>query len=175
MMTADGRDPDRAFSSDGATRSDAEDVLLWPAAAYDRQVARLRDAVGHPIYLLEARFDTPLPSASASGRAYELLGVIDFPRPDPARRLFPHLLLLDDGRGLNLGRIMRVSIDRAYSPDAEQCLFVDEALMRLILPSQRRLSRGFIREASHMQLAELLGQPVKRRALGRVGERNSKR
>ena len=31
---------------------------------------------------------------------------MDFPRPDPVRGLAPHLILLDDGRGVNLGRIL---------------------------------------------------------------------
>ncbi|AOU98948.1 hypothetical protein BI364_14165 [Acidihalobacter yilgarnensis] len=138
---------------------------LWPSAEYDRQIARLRAAIGCSIYLIEARLDAPVPSASASGRPHELMGLIDYPRPDPARRLYPHLLLLDDGRGLNLGRVLRVSLDRAYAPSAEQCLFTDAALMQLLLPSERSLSRRLIREVSHVQLGELLGRSTPDRVL----------
>jgi len=63
---------------------------LWPSTDYQAQIERLRAAIGERIYLAELR-DTEVQ-----------LGVIDFPRPDPARGLAPHLILLDDGRGLNL-------------------------------------------------------------------------
>lgn len=141
---------------------------LWPSREYERQVARLRAAVGSSVYLVEAHLDASVPTVTSSGRACELLGVIDYPKPDPGRRLFPHLLLLSDGRGVNLGRVLRVSIDQAYAPDAEHCLFHDAVLERHLLPTERALSRDLIREVSRTQLGELLGRtgPSARR-LGR--------
>ncbi|MFP4063424.1 MAG: hypothetical protein ACLFS2_11600, partial [Halochromatium sp.] len=78
---------------------------LWPPADYQAQVERLRAAIGERIYLAELRETDVQLGVQLTDRAYELLDVIDFPRPDPARGLTPHLILLDDGRGLNLGRI----------------------------------------------------------------------
>lgn len=145
-------------SDENSGETDDGDEALWPSLEYERQIARLRAAVGCRVYLLEAHLDAAVPTVTSSGKAYELLGVVDYPKPDPARRLFPHLLLLDDGRGVNLGRVLRVSVDQAYAPDPEHCLFSDAALERRLLPAQRALSRDLIREVSRTQLGELLGR-----------------
>ncbi len=129
---------------------------LWPSAEYDRQLARLRDAVGENVYLVEARFDAQHVSARMSGTAYELLAIVEFPRPDPARHLYPHVLLLDDGRGINLGRILRVSRDRPYAPSPEACVFENHALYESILPSRRRLNAALIQRIARRQLGEFV-------------------
>ncbi|MEJ2653775.1 MAG: hypothetical protein P8Z69_00405 [Acidihalobacter sp.] len=137
----------------------ASGPALWPSDEYDEQLSRLRSAVGQSVYLVEARFDAQHVSARMSGTPYELLAIIDFPRPDPAHHLYPHMLLLDDGRGVNLGRILRVSRDRPYAPSAETCLFENRALRSRILPSRRRLSVTLIRHIAKHQLGELIAAP----------------
>jgi hypothetical protein len=129
--------------------SDADDPTdthagLWPSADYHGQVERLRAAVGETIYLAELR-DTETQ-----------LGVLDFPRPDPVRGLAPHLVLLDDGRGVNLGRIARIS-RRPFQPAADEVLYLDHAADRTLLFADRRLSKHFIAERAHAALGQVLG------------------
>ena len=133
---------------------------LWPSADYRRQVERLEAAVGRTIYLVELPTRTPGWGVHLSDRPYELLGVLDFPRPDPARGLAPHLLLLDDGRGINLGRILRVTVEGVFAPRPDQILYQDRALIRRLLEGERRLSPDFAAERSRMLLARLLGKGV---------------
>jgi hypothetical protein len=129
---------------------------LWPSADYHAQVARLRAAVGERIYLAELRdTDTQL-GAQITDRPYELLGVMDFPRPDPARGLAPHLILLDDGRGVNLGRIARIS-RRPFQPAADEVLYLDRAAHQTLLFADRRLSKAFIAERAQAALGQVLG------------------
>ena len=90
------------------------------------------------------------------GTPFELLGVIDFPRPDPTRGLAPHLLLLDDGRGLNLGRIARVS-RRPFAPAPADLLYLDHAAAQNLLFAERRLSREFLTQRARVALGECLG------------------
>ena len=140
---------------------------LWPSADYHTWVARLRAAVGERIYLAELRdTDTQL-GAQVTDRPYELLGVIDFPRPDPARGLAPHLVLLDDGRGVNLGRIARIS-RRPFQPAAEEVLYLDRAAHQTLLFADRRLSKAFIAERAQAALGQVLGygEPAAPRRLG---------
>ena len=125
---------------------------LWPSAEYDKQLVRLRSAVGESVYLVEARFDAQHVSARMSGAPHELLAIVEFPRPDPARHLYPHVLLLDDGRGINLGRILRVSRDRPYAPSPEDCVFENPALYEKILPSRRSLNAALIQRVARRQL-----------------------
>lgn len=155
----------RYGDSHSMLRKSSRELSLWPSPEYDHQVARLRSAIGSLVYIVEGRFDPPTPSVIANGQCYELLDLIDFKRPDPARRIYPHVLLLDDGRGLNLGRVLRVSKERAYSPTPEQCLFEDKKLAQLLLFPKRRLNRQYIRDVSHAQLVELLDYSVSKPTL----------
>ena len=140
-------------------RPDAAAEDLWPSADYHRQVEALRTAIGETIYLVEV-VESPIQlSVHLSGTPYVLLGLIDFPRPDPARGLTPHLILLDDGRGLNLGRIARIS-RRPFNPAPQDLLYLDQATSRHLLFSERRLSREFLARHTRMALAQCLGYPV---------------
>jgi len=130
---------------------------LWPAAGYHRQIEQLRAAVGERIYIAELRDTETQLGVHLSDRAYELLGVIDFPRPDPQRGLAPHLILLDDGRGLNLGRIARIS-RRPFQPAADDVLYLDREADRTLLFADRRLSKRFIAERAQAALGQVLGQ-----------------
>ena len=129
---------------------------LWPSADYHRQVERLRNAIGETIYLVELVESAIQLGVHLSGTPHELLGIIDFPRPDPTRGLAPHLLLLDDGRGVNLGRIARVS-RRPFAPAPADLLYLDQAAHQNLLFAERRLSRDFLAQRTRVALGECLG------------------
>lgn len=131
---------------------------LWPSAVYNRHVKRLRAAIGQNIYLVELLASDTHLAVRQTGTPYVLLDVLDFPRPDPARGLAPHLILLDDGRGINLGRLVRISLDRAFGPSPKQILYQDRALQKRLLLGKRRLSRRFIARSSRLALGQLLGK-----------------
>ncbi|WP_200254328.1 hypothetical protein, partial [Thiococcus pfennigii] len=134
-----------------------EERDLWPSPGYHRQVERLRAAVGETIYLVELIESAIQLGVHIGATPHELLGVIDFPRPDPSRGLAPHLLLLDDGRGVNLGRIARVS-RRPFDPAPTDLLYLDRAAHEHLLFAQRRLSPAFIAERTRLALGACLGQ-----------------
>ncbi|AFL76289.1 hypothetical protein [Thiocystis violascens] len=136
--------------------TDLIDAGLWPSADYRRQVERLRAAVGETLYLVELVESAIQLGVQLTGQPFELLGVIDFPRPDPTRGLAPHLLLLDDGRGVNLGRIARVS-RRPFAPASADLLYLDQAAHQHLLFAERRLSRDFLTARSRAALGECLG------------------
>lgn len=131
---------------------------LWPSPEYDAWVERLRAAVGETVYLLELRLTDTHLAYRLTDRPTELLDVLPYPRPDPARRLFPHMLLLSDGRGVNLGRVARVSTGSAFSPPARDLLYEERFLLRA-LTDERRLSRERLAQISHAELGRLLGVP----------------
>jgi hypothetical protein len=106
---------------------------LWPSEDYAEQVERLRSAVGARIFLVEIHATEINVGACLSDTDYELLGIVEFPRPDPARGLTPHLVLLDDGRGVNLGRIARISVGRPFSPAPGDILYQAPSLLRNLL------------------------------------------
>jgi len=81
---------------------------LWPSENYIYQVEKLKNSINKKIYLIELRPNYVHIAIHHTGDAYQLLAIIDFPKPDPEKGLFPHFVLLDDGRGINLGRIARV-------------------------------------------------------------------
>jgi hypothetical protein len=132
---------------------------LWPSADYHRQVETLRTAIGETIYLVEVVESTIQLSVHLGGTPYVLLGLVDFPRPDPARGLAPHLILLDDGRGLNLGRIARIS-RRPFDPAPDDLLYLDHATSQHLLFSERRLSSDFLARHTRLALAHCLGYPL---------------
>ena len=97
-------------------------------------------------------------SVTIENRAFELLDVIDFPRPNPARGLFPHLLLLDDGRGINMGQIARVSFGRPFQPEQADILYQDANLLQTLLYCERSLSREKVEAVSRQALGEMLAR-----------------
>lgn len=138
--------------------ADAAEGQLWPSPDYDAQIARLREAVGREVFVVELVPTGTELAVSMSGQPVVLLDVLPFPRPDPARGLAPHLLLFDDGRGVNLGRIARVSVDRPFSPSREQMLYLDADALDGLLFAERRLSKRYIAERSRVLLGRLLGK-----------------
>ncbi len=133
---------------------------LWPSPDYARQVERLRGAVGETIFIAEL-VDTEVQlGVRLTDRPYVLLGVVEFPRPDPIKGLAPHLILLDDGRGVNLGRIARICTGRAFGPAQAEILFQDRAALQTLLFQERQLSQAFIAARSKQVLGQLLGGPA---------------
>ncbi len=132
---------------------------LWPDANYIAQLERLHGAIGRTVYLVEVSFTPVQLGVSINGTAYVLLDILPFPRPDPSCGLAPHFLLLDDGRGVNLGRIARVSYT-PFAPVAADILYQDTVLADTLLFGPRRLSRALIAERSRQVLAQLLSKPM---------------
>jgi len=132
---------------------------LWPSPEYSRQVEQLRAAVGETIYLAEiAATDIQL-GIRITGKPYVLLGLVDFPRPDPLKGLAPHLVLLDDGRGVNLGRIARITREHPFNPAPADILFQDREASQALLWRDRQLSNSFIAQRAKALLGEVLGVP----------------
>lgn len=131
---------------------------IWPSADYSQQVERLRKSIGREIYLVELKPEDIHLGIRYSDTPFELLEVLEFPRPDPARGLAPHLILLDDGRGINLGRIARITVDTPYSPPTENILYQESFLMERLLLRERRLSERAIAERSRLLLGRFLGK-----------------
>ncbi|MGE5155449.1 MAG: hypothetical protein ACM3ST_15740 [Bdellovibrio bacteriovorus] len=130
---------------------------LWPSPEYADQVERLRAAVGETIYLTEIEATEVQLGVRLTDKPYVLLGVLDFPRPDPSRGLGPHLILLDDGR-VNLGRIARISRDRPFGPGPFQVLLQDRRSVQALLTRERRLSKELVAQRSRQILGEILGE-----------------
>jgi hypothetical protein len=133
--------------------------ILWPSENYCQQVEQLRAWIGQNIYLIELHPSQINLGISITNTAYVLLAVLDFPRPDPSQGLAPHFLLLDDGRGVNLGRIARVTI-RPFSNMPDDILYQDIEISKNILFAERRLSKELIAEYSRQSLAMVLGKPL---------------
>jgi hypothetical protein len=139
--------------------ADPDDAVggLWPSPDYARQVERLRSAVGETIFIAELADTEVQLGVRLTDHPYVLLGVVEFPRPDPIKGLAPHLVLLDDGRGVNLGRIARISTGRAFGPAPAEILFQDRAALQTLLFQERQLSKAFIAARSKQVLGQLLG------------------
>ncbi len=131
---------------------------LWPSPAYSRQIEQLKAAIGTTIFLAELNDSAVQLGIRITGTPLILLAVIDFPRPDPTRGLAPHLVVLDDGRGVNLGRIARITRHRAFSPQPADILYQDMAAHQHLLFGERRLSRDFIAHRSRAVLGQVLGR-----------------
>ncbi|WP_234422173.1 hypothetical protein [Sedimenticola thiotaurini] len=140
---------------------------LWPSADYSQQVERLRRSIGSMIYLVELKPEAINLGVRYSDTPFELIDVLDFPRPDPARGLAPHLILLDDGRGINLGRIARITINTPYSPPAEHILYQESFVMERLLLRERQLSEASIAARSKQLLGQLLGKRPDKRLSGK--------
>lgn len=131
---------------------------LWPTADYLRQVEALRAAIGKTVYLIELAATPISLGVRQTGQGHVLLDVITFPRPNPANGLAPHMIILDDGRGINLGQIIRISLDQPFDPSSAKIVYQDEELRQQLLLRERRLSRKFIAERARQLLGQALGQ-----------------
>lgn len=136
------------------------DGRIWPTDAYPQQVDALKASIGSKIHLVEIHQTDINISVSMTSKCYELLGVIAFPRPDPEKGILPHLILLDDGRGINLGRIARVTKNTPFKPPDANILYQDALLMQRFLLRDRRLTKASIAEKSKALLGKILGKTV---------------
>ena len=134
---------------------------LWPSDEYDEQVRHLHDNIGKSIYIVEIKITDINLAVTMQGRAVILLDVIAFPAPDPEQRLYPHMLLLNDGRGLNLGRVARITTGRAFDPSPDDILFQEHQLLKTLLFHERRLSDESVASVSKTNLARILGRQLK--------------
>ncbi|UHD16076.1 hypothetical protein [Thiocapsa bogorovii] len=141
-----------------------EDVAghIWPSSAYAGQIERLRGAVGQTIFLVELEPTQIQLGIRQTGQPYILLDILEFPQPDPVRGLAPHLILLDDGRGVNLGRIARISLEQPFNPTPEQVIYQDRRAARDLLFAERDLSQTSIAERSRQLLRQVLGMDAAR-------------
>jgi hypothetical protein len=146
------------YADERVTPPEDEELRIWPSAEYAEYVERLRRAVGQRIFLVEMEIGAIQLSAHLSDRAYELLGVVDFPRPDPVKRAYPHIILLDDGRGVNLGRVARISLNTPFAPPAEDVLFAERLFLERMLFAPQRFSQARIAAQSRRLLGEFLGK-----------------
>ncbi|MEX2365960.1 MAG: hypothetical protein WD601_05105, partial [Pseudohongiellaceae bacterium] len=136
---------------------------LWPSADYDRQLASVREMIGKSIYLVLLKPADINLSITLENKPVTLLDVVAFSAPDPARRLYPHMLILSDGRGINLGHIVRLSHKQAFNPQDEQIIYQQTALLQNLLFQERRLSPQSIQRTSRVQLARILGKAEPKR------------
>lgn len=135
---------------------------LWPPRDYFVAVQRLRAVIGQVIYLVEINAGEINAGVKFSAQPLVLLGVIDYPEPDPYRQLCPHMLILNDGRGVNLGRIARISINTPFQPQGEDLLFTQQDFMQQFLFAPRSLSRESIQQTSTMLLQQMFGDTAGR-------------
>lgn len=131
---------------------------LWPSAAYYQQVEALRCMIGQPVYVVEINSTEVNAGVHFPGNPLELLAIVDFPRPDPYRQLCPHLLVLEDGRGVNLGRVARVTRNRAFAPVGEDVLFINQDFVDGVLFAPRTLSRESVAAITRTALGRMLGK-----------------
>ncbi len=124
---------------------------LWPSEEYGRYVQSLKAAIGQQIYIVEINM-------GITSTAFELLAVLDFPKPNPERGIFPHFILLDDGRGINLGSITRISLNTPFNPPAEKILYQHDTLLKFLFSDERRLNKEHISAISKSLLKEILGK-----------------
>lgn len=139
---------------------DTASNALWPPASYYQQVAALRAMVGQAVYVVEITTTDMNAGVHFPGQAVELLAVVDFPKPDPYRQLCPHLLILGDGRGVNLGRVARVTCQRAFAPEAADVVFSNHEFVEGVLLAPRTLSREFVAATTRAALGRMLGKPA---------------
>lgn len=131
---------------------------LWPTPEYYQQVEKLRRMIGQPVYVVEINSTEINAGVHFPGQPLVLLAIVDFPRPDPYRQLCPHLLVLDDGRGVNLGRVARVSRNSAFAPEAGDVLFVNRDFVQNVLLAPRSLSRESVAATTRAALGRMLGK-----------------
>lgn len=137
--------------------NESENDGLWPPREYYVALQRLKAVIGQPLYLVEVNAGEINAGVKFSDQPLILLAVIDYPEPDPYRQLCPHMLILNDGRGVNLGRIARISINTPFQPQGEDLLFTQQDFVQQFLFAPRSLSRESIQQTSTMLLQQMFG------------------
>lgn len=130
---------------------------IWPNSDYYRQVEQLRSMIGKPLYIVEINTTEINAGVHFPGHPLRLLAIVDFPEPDPHTQLCPHLLVLEDGRGINLGRIARIASDSAYTSEPGKVLFTNHEFVQNVLFAPRTLSRESAAEVTRAALSRIFG------------------
>lgn len=133
---------------------------IWPSENYVRQIKKLKSSIGNEIFLIELRPSYSNIAIRHTDKVYQLLAIVDFPKPDPEKGLFPHCILLDDGRGVNLGRLARISIGTAFGPSKDQILFEENKYINKLISPEHRASKASIAATSKFLLGTILGKQL---------------
>ncbi len=129
---------------------------LWPAEKYYQQLEQLHEIVNQAVYIIPLHQSQTSLTFSMSSKPLTLLAIVDYPIPDPENHIYPHMLIFDDGTGLNLGRILQVSINSPFNPDKEDIIYCDNKMQQTLMFGERRLNEESIRLASKYALGEAL-------------------
>ena len=139
-------------------KTDSHDSL-WPDKQYYEKIEKLKSLIGQKIYLIEAVITDINASVHHTSQAYTLLAIVDYPQPDHKTGLLPHNIIIDDGRGINMGRIIQISTGSAFNPQDENIIFDNLQLLDEIYPSWKRLGNYSLENRSKNLLASLIGKP----------------
>ncbi len=130
---------------------------IWPTEKYYQQLEQLYKIVNQAVYIIPLHQSQTALTFSISSKPLTLIAIVDYPLADPENHIYPHILIFDDGTGLNLGRILRVSINRAFNPDKEDIIYCDNKIQQTLMFAERQLNKESIRLASKYGLGEVLG------------------
>jgi hypothetical protein len=131
---------------------------LWPDESYYTKLETLQRLIGRKIFLIEAVVTEINAGIHHTGHAYTLLAIVDFPQPDPKTGLLPHNIILDDGRGINLGRIIQISIESAFTVAEKNIIYKNDNLLNNLLPHYNSLDKKTLTQISKAMLANILGK-----------------
>lgn len=133
-------------------------TTIWPDENYYAKLEKLRHLLGNKIFLIEAVVTEINAGIHHTGQAYTLLSIVDYPQPDPKTGLLPHVIILDDGRGINLGRIIQISIESAFTTADKNIIFKNENLLNKLLSHGNSLDKKSLMNLSKALLADILGK-----------------
>ncbi len=129
---------------------------LWPPDSYYKQLKNLYKMLNKPVYIIPLQQNQNSLTFSISGQAIILIAIVDYPSPDPENHFFPHMLVFNDGTGINLGRILRVTINHPFNPDKEDIIYEDKKVQNSLMFRARQLNEESIHLTSRIALSELL-------------------
>lgn len=141
---------------------------LWPPNSYFEQLKNLYKMLDKPVYIIPLHQNKNSLTFSITGKAIVLVAIIDYPNPDPENHMYPHMLVFNDGTGINLGRLLQVSINRPFNPGKEDIIYKDKKLQKSLMFRKRQLNEESIRLTSKIALGELLNITHDHKALIQV-------
>jgi len=141
---------------------------LWPPNNYFEQLENLYKMLDKPVYIIPLHQNQNSLTFSITGKSIVLVAIIDYPNPDPENYMYPHMLVFNDGTGINLGRLLQVSIIRPFNPGKEDIIYKDKKLQNSLMFRERQLNEESIHLASKIGLGELLNITHDHKALIQV-------
>lgn len=130
---------------------------LWPPDSYYKQLKNLYKVLNKAVYIIPLQQNQNSLTFSITGKSIILVAIIDYPIPEPENHIFPHMLVFNDGTGINLGRILQVSTNHAFNPGKEDIIYEDIKMQNTLMFRERQLNEESIHLASRTSLGELLG------------------